>query len=112
MAKGWTSLGLGALIVALGLGAATPASAEFFGCNDKQGKVVASYIGPPSAYRARASRRYTHEFAAQSTRPRITIQPRTTSPGPNAKRYCRSWLAKEYRVSGTVIVPKMQCWWR
>jgi hypothetical protein len=45
-------------------------------------------------------------------RPRITIHPRTSHPGPNAKRYCRSWLAKEYRVSGPVIVPRMQCWWQ
>ena len=52
----------------------------------------------------------TQELAAQS-RPRITIHPRRTHPGPNVKRYCRSWLAKEYRVSGPVIVPQMHCWW-
>ena len=52
----------------------------------------------------------TQELAAQS-RPRITIHPRRTHPGPNVKRYCRSWLAKEYRVSGPVIVPQMRCWW-
>ncbi len=52
----------------------------------------------------------THELAGQS-RPRITIHPRRIRPGPNAKRYCRSWLAKEYRVSGPVIVPQMHCWW-
>jgi len=43
---------------------------------------------------------------------RITIHPRTSEPGPNAKRYCRSWLVQEYRVSGPVIVPRMQCWWQ
>ena len=47
----------------------------------------------------------SNELAAQS-RPRITIHPRRIRPGPNAKRYCRSWLAKEYRVSGPVIVPQ------
>jgi hypothetical protein len=52
----------------------------------------------------------TREFAAQS-RPRITIHPRRIHPGPNSKRYCQSWLAKEYRVSGPVIVPQMRCWW-
>jgi hypothetical protein len=52
----------------------------------------------------------TQEFAAQS-RPRITIRPRI-HPGPNSKRYCRAWLAKEYRVSGPVIVPQMRCWWQ
>jgi hypothetical protein len=52
----------------------------------------------------------TQEFAAQS-RPRITIYPRRASPGRNATRQCRSWLVKEYRVSGPVIVPHQQCWW-
>jgi hypothetical protein len=50
--------------------------------------------------------------ATSPSRPRIVIHPRHVEPGPNAKRYCRSWLAKEYRVSGPVIVPRMQCWWQ
>ena len=79
-----TGFGLLAGVLALSLGAVTPAS---------------------------SSSRPTQELAAQS-RPRIVVHPRTSFPGPNAKRYCRSWLAKEYRVSGTVIVPRMQCWWQ
>jgi hypothetical protein len=51
------------------------------------------------------------EYAAQS-RPRIVVHPRHHYPGPNAKRHCVSWLAKEYRPSGTVITPQMRCWWR
>jgi hypothetical protein len=51
------------------------------------------------------------EYAAQS-RPRIVVHPRHYYPGPNAKRHCVSWLAKEYRPSGTVITPQMRCWWR
>jgi hypothetical protein len=66
-------------------------------------------VAPASA--GSASSGSIREFAAQS-RPRIVVHPRTSYPGPNAKRYCRSWLAKEYRVSGTVIVPRMQCWWQ
>ena len=50
--------------------------------------------------------------APSRSRPRITIHPRTNQLSPNAKRYCRSWLEKEYRLSGTVIVPRMQCWWQ
>jgi len=61
----------------------------------------------PSSYAAPDTRE-----SATQPRPRITIHPRATRPGPNAKRYCRSWLAEEYRVSGTVIVPRMQCWWQ
>ena len=60
------------------------------------------------------------------TRPRIRIYPRyprrpyTTLyplpygvdyPGPNAVRQCVSRLVPEYRPSGTVIVPRMRCWW-
>ena len=53
----------------------------------------------------------TRELSAQS-RPHIVIRPRQTSPGPNARRYCYSWLQKEYRASGPVITPQMRCWWR
>lgn len=65
-----------------------------------------------AAPRATGASQDTDDVAAQQTRPRITIHPRETRPGPNSKRYCRSWLAQEYRVSGTVIVPRMQCWWQ
>jgi hypothetical protein len=53
----------------------------------------------------------TRELSAQG-RPHIVIRPRQTTPGPNARRYCRSWLQKEYRASGPVITPQMRCWWR
>lgn len=33
-------------------------------------------------------------------------------PGPGYVRECKSWLAQEARPSGTVIVPRMNCWWR
>jgi hypothetical protein len=82
------------------------ARAEFFGCNDKPGQVL-SY----DRHRAYASARTTHEFAAQSARPRVTIYPRRTLVTRNSVRQCRSTLVKEYRISGTVIVPRMQCWW-
>jgi hypothetical protein len=32
-------------------------------------------------------------------------------PGPGHVRQCASWLAQENRLSGTVIVPRMRCWW-
>ena len=96
-----------ALVLAVSAASLAPAAAELFGCHDKPGKVLATYNGAPG------SRSYTsgttHEFAAQS-RPRITIHPRTY-PGANATRHCRSWLSKEYRLSGTVVTPQMRCWW-
>jgi hypothetical protein len=100
MPKNRSFFGLLALILAISAGSLLPASAEFFGCNDKPGKVLAVY----------GDRGYTHEFAAQTARPRITIHPRR-HPTRTATRHCRSWLAKEYRVSGPVVVPQMRCWW-
>jgi hypothetical protein len=32
-------------------------------------------------------------------------------PGPNAVRQCSARLVQEARPSGTVIVPRMNCWW-
>lgn len=34
------------------------------------------------------------------------------NPGPNAVRSCTSTLVQEYRPSGTVITPRMSCYWR
>jgi hypothetical protein len=32
-------------------------------------------------------------------------------PGPNARRDCSVRYVQEYRPSGTVVVPRMSCWW-
>lgn len=42
---------------------------------------------------------------------RIRVTPRYENPGPNSVRQCTSWLAEEYRASGTVVVPHVSCWW-
>jgi hypothetical protein len=74
-------------------------------------------IGLMAPAKAQVMAQVMAQATAQATdpdaprRPRITVHPRSTHPGPHAKRYCRSWLAREYRVSGPVIVPRMQCWW-
>jgi hypothetical protein len=52
----------------------------------------------------------TRESSAQTTqRPRIMVYPRRLPA--SARRHCRAWLVQEYRVSGTVIVPRMRCRW-
>jgi hypothetical protein len=104
MSKTWTFFGVLALIFAISAAFLEPASAEFLGPNDRAAGILSS------SQDSSGGDRYTVEFAAQS-RPRVTIHPRRSHPGPNSKRYCRSWLAKEYRVSGPVIVPQMRCWW-
>jgi hypothetical protein len=34
------------------------------------------------------------------------------NPGPNAVRDCTATYVQEFRPSGTVIVPRMNCYWR
>ena len=58
------------------------------------------------------------DLSAQATRrarrvPRIEVYPRRyySYPGPDAVRECRAWYAQEFRPSGTVVVPRMRCWW-
>ncbi len=34
------------------------------------------------------------------------------NPGPNAVRDCTATYVQEYRPSGTVITPRMNCFWR
>jgi hypothetical protein len=65
-------------------------------------------LGGPAA----AAQTATREYVAQS-RPRIVVHPRHYYPGPNAKRHCRSWLARQIWPNGQpVITPQMRCWWQ
>jgi hypothetical protein len=94
---------LAALLTVLLAAHSPPAKAEFFGGDDQHPARHVSYSHVRSYARAGA---YTSAYAAES-RPHVTIYPRH-----RLHRYCRSWLVKEYRLSGTVIVPRMHCWWR
>jgi hypothetical protein len=53
----------------------------------------------------------TESAAPKRVPARIRVHPLAINPGPDAVRQCASWLATEYRPSGTVIVPRMRCWW-
>lgn len=60
------------------------------------------------------------ERAAVNRRPRVRIYRErdergvypSYNPGPNAVRDCTAHLVQEFRPSGTVIVPRMNCFWR
>ena len=62
------------------------------------------------------------DLSAQNRRPRARVriyrndEPRgvypSYNPGPNAVRDCTATLVQEFRPSGTVIVPRMNCFWR
>jgi hypothetical protein len=63
------------------------------------------------------------DVSAQRRSGRIKIYPREEghwqpdvvpryNPGPNAVRVCNAHYVQEARPSGTVIVPRMSCYWR
>lgn len=72
----------------------------------------------PATVAAHAHGLTAEEFSAQSRRiirrapRRVPIYRGSSYPGPNAVRVCNAHYEQEYRPSGTVIVPRMQCYWR
>jgi hypothetical protein len=105
MSRNWVPGVFGALVVALLAAIPRPAAAEFFGCADQHRARPVSYSQavPYALHYARAGEA---QNSYAQVRPRVTIHPRH-----QARRICRSWLAKEYRVAGPVIVPRMSCHW-
>jgi hypothetical protein len=70
--------------------------------------VAATTATDISAQRRRPLRRvpiYRQEEWAPDVYPRY-------NPGPNAVRDCTAHYVQEYRPSGTVITPRMNCYWR
>jgi hypothetical protein len=57
-------------------------------------RIEVTPLAPYSSYSTPYPKPYTYEY-----------------PGPGHVRQCSSWLAQEARPSGTVIVPRMRCWW-
>ena len=63
----------------------------------------------------------TDTSAQRRTLRRVPIYPRNGwepdvypryNPGPNAVRVCNAYYVQEARPSGTVITPRMNCYWR
>lgn len=60
---------------------------------------------PPPRKRHPARLRVTPYYSPDGVYPRY-------NPGPDAVRECNATYVQEYRPSGTVIVPRMSCYWR
>jgi hypothetical protein len=89
---------------------ATGASAQ----TAPQGPRVAQ-ASQPAAAEAPAPRRIKRPQARLRVYPSGEWEPDVYpryNPGPNAVRECNATYVQEYRPSGTVIVPRMSCYWR
>ncbi|HWW47415.1 MAG TPA: hypothetical protein VNZ94_06195 [Xanthobacteraceae bacterium] len=60
---------------------------------------------------AGAQRRAATQAAAQPARPRVRIYGTNRPLSPNARRQCEAWYEQEFRPSGPVVVPRMNCFW-
>ena len=79
---------------------------------------------PARAQTLQPGARANSEVSAQNRpRPRVRIYRNDRSgyvpdvyprynPGPNAVRDCTATYVQEFRPSGTVITPRMNCFWR
>jgi hypothetical protein len=79
-----------------------------------QGTRTAQAAGPaanePSAQPVRRPTRRLRIYPRDQAEP-DGVYPRYF-PGRNAVRECSATYVQEYRPSGTVIVPRMSCYWR
>ena len=72
-------------------------------------------VQAPHATDASAQRRVRRPVTRLRVYPRYDWEPSVYpryNPGPNAVRDCSATYVQEYRPSGTVIVPRMSCYWR
>jgi len=63
-----------------------------------------------------SQRMISEEFSSQNRivvrRPARRVRIYGAPLSPNAVRVCNAYYVQEFRPSGTVIVPRMSCYWR
>jgi hypothetical protein len=73
---------------------------------------VAAGAGAPDGLRGHASDAVSAQARSERRPPRVRIHRDSRPLGPDAVRQCEAWYEQEFRPSGTVIVPRMSCFWR
>lgn len=75
--------------------------------------VAAVDFAPAQTFDRPAVKQASTELSAQTRRrpPRVRVYRQVQTLPPDAVRECQAWYVQEHRPSGTVITPRMQCWW-
>lgn len=81
------------------------AEAQTAGSGLRMAQSVSPDDVPPPRKRPPARLRVTPYESPDGVYPRY-------NPGPDALRVCNATYVQEYRPSGTVIVPRVSCYWR
>jgi hypothetical protein len=93
-----------AMAVMTAMPAAPPARAQA-APSDTRLAQAAQVVETPSQMRQRRPRVRIYREDERGVYP-------SYNPGPDAVRDCTATYVEEYRPSGTVIVPRMNCFWR
>lgn len=75
------------------------------------GAFAAQPSGAPSARVDETSKPTDVTAQRRARRQPTRLRVYRTTPGPNSKRVCNAKYVQEYRPSGTVIVPVVNCYW-
>jgi hypothetical protein len=97
--------GAAIILSVLAIGPASLARAEQAQPVIRLAQAAPSDAPPRRVYRPQARLRVTPNYDLDSIYPHY-------NPGPNAVRVCNAHYVQEYRPSGTVIVPRMSCYWQ
>ena len=99
---------IGMMAIAAVLAGAFALPATTAGAQSTSSSVGIPQAGPPNPPAPRrqpqARLRVTPYYEPEGVYPHY-------NPGPNAVRVCNATYVQEYRPSGTVIVPRMTCYW-
>jgi hypothetical protein len=93
-----------AVLVVLAASPASVARAEQAAPTIRLAQATPPDVPPRRVARPQARLRVTPYYYNNDVYPRY-------NPGPNAVRVCNAHYEQEYRPSGTVIVPRMHCYW-
>ncbi len=86
-------------------GAQAQPLAQTTGGEVRVAQAVSPDDAPPPRRRPQTRLRVTPYYTPDGVYPRY-------NPGPDAVRECNATYVQEFRPSGTVIVPHMNCYWR
>jgi hypothetical protein len=96
-------------IAALVLVAEPPAQAQTAGDRSPSARAAYAQANPQSRPRTRIRVSPRCFYRTQPTT--FPVPYECEAPGPGYVRQCSARLVQEFRPSGTVIVPRMSCWW-
>jgi hypothetical protein len=99
------------IVIALSLGLLAAAPSHALSEIQTVGAASATDAQPQQPRRARTRVLVRKGYPYRHTHSVYPVPYRFDYPGPNAKRECVARYVEEHRPSGTVVTPRMRCWW-